>query len=205
MRKRILTVAALVIVFIVVAGFALYWYSGVRMMYVPTGSMMNTVVPGDRIVGRPFSGPAKRGQVIVFKYPGDETLHISRVVGLSGETITMRDTIVYINDQPLPEERVVATEDSSPEKELKENSTAGGGPYRVFYTEGTSQFEMEEAVKIPANHVFVLGDHRNNSEDSRFRGTVPRELIWGEAFVIYFSTTLDTDEFRSGRFMKRIK
>ncbi|GAB4264089.1 signal peptidase I [Thermincola ferriacetica] len=130
--------------------------------YIPSGSMEPTLQPGDRIIVNKFlyrfKEPA-RGDIIVFKYPRNPKRDfIKRVIGLPGETVEIRDSVLYINgkkvDQPyLP-------------KGLRYGSY---GP-----------------VKVPEGSYFMMGDNRNNSEDSRVWGTLPRENIVGKAMLIYW-------------------
>ena len=73
---------------------------------VPTGSMENTIMPGDRLIGNRLAylkeGP-QRGDIIIFKYPDDETqLYVKRVIGLPGETVTIREGEIYVDDEMLP-------------------------------------------------------------------------------------------------------
>jgi signal peptidase I len=168
---------------------------------VPTGSMMNTIIPGDHVLIHKSFGQIERGNIVLFQYPtSSEFSHkseyrLARVVGLPGETIQMRGTTIYINGQPLAELKVMATEGSDMLDPLLPVSTEGSGPYRVYYTEHPKHPEAEvgglfgtnTSFQIPNDNFFVLGDNRDNSEDSRFRGPVPRELIWGEAAIIYYS------------------
>src|SRR5205814_7805188 len=106
MRKKLLLIW---IVLFVVAGVALVAYRVffVKMVRVPTGAMANTIVPGDCLVVKRLFGEVKRGDIIIFRYPSQPTIqYVSRVVGLPGETIQVRDTVVYINESPIPETRV---------------------------------------------------------------------------------------------------
>lgn len=113
---------------------------------VPTGSMQNTIMPNDRLIANrlayTFSDP-QRGDIIVFPYPDDESkLFVKRIIGLPGEVVEIVDGKVYI-DGELLEEDYVSSEIT--------DSTANSGPYVV-----------------PENHVFMMGDNRGNSEDSRY-------------------------------------
>src|SRR5687767_2768971 len=78
-------------------GLAIYGFYAGRIILVPGGSMMNTILPGDRLLARRFSGEVKRGQVVIFQYPGDDTYYLGRVIGLPNETLEVRDTSIYIN------------------------------------------------------------------------------------------------------------
>jgi signal peptidase I len=101
----------------------------------------------------------RQGDIIVFGYPKDpERDFIKRVVGLPGQTIEIQDGRVYVDGEFMPE------------------------PYIAFPDHHTSNGPVE----VPAGHVFVLGDNRRNSEDSRYFGCVPTKNIHGQAFLIYW-------------------
>jgi len=214
MRRRTLTLLVILIALVLVAGFI--WNYAIlihRLVYVPAGSMMNTVLPGDRLFVRKFSGEVKRGQIVIFQYPGDRTYYLDRVIGLPNETLELRGTSVYINRNKRVNEQKVMVQSEEEDGELREISTEGKGRYKVYYLAGTRGDEQRgredpsvlEPHQIPPGHYFMMGDNRDNSEDSRYRGTVPRELIWGEAYMIYFSTSVKTDEFRWNRLFKSIE
>ena len=196
------------------------------MVRVPTGSMMNTIIPGDHIVVQRSLGQIERGNIVLFQYPDDPEVtdssgysppkgerYLCRVVGLPGESIQLRGNIIYINDRPLDEVRVIA-QDPGGVDPLIEISTEGSGPYRVFYSEqfkdpeseAPGNFGTNQPFQIPNDNYFLLGDNRDNSFDSRFRGSVPRELIWGEASIIYYSEPeTPGGGVRSERLFKRVQ
>lgn len=132
---------------------------------IPSGSMENTIMTGDRVFGNQlaytFSEP-KRFDIIIFRYPDDEKqLFIKRIIGLPGETVEIHDGQIFIDgsDTPLKD---VAT------KEFMQGSF---GPYTV-----------------PDNCYFVMGDNRNNSKDSRYweHTFVTDDEIVGKAFLRYW-------------------
>lgn len=135
---------------------------------IPSGSMENTIMPGDRIIGNrlayTFSDP-QRFDIIIFHYPDDESqLFIKRIIGLPGETVEIIDGRIYINGSDEPLEDV----------ETKEPASGTFGPYEV-----------------PEDCYFVMGDNRNNSLDSRYwtNTFVSRDEILGKAVFRYWPLT----------------
>lgn len=134
---------------------------------VPTGSMENTIMPGDCIMGfrlaYTFSQP-QRGDIIIFKYPDDETQkYVKRIIGLPGDTVTIEDGEIYINGSATPYQ----------ESYLKEAWIIATGPY---------EFE------VPEDSYLVLGDNRNDSKDARYwsNSYVSKDEIIGKAEFVYF-------------------
>lgn len=194
---------------------------------VPTGSMQNTINIGDYLLvnkfifapgGRPLpflpQREIQRGDIIVFKYPGfpnnvnkveDEggapykINFVKRVIGLPGDKIEIKDNHVYINDEVLPEHRIIG---DSPTREsaLKTKEFEDRQPdqkWDVYYSEraikgliNDRDFDFGEPGKpyvVPENSYFVMGDSRNQSLDSRYWGVVNRDLIIGRAMFVYWS------------------
>jgi len=222
MRGRIIKI----ILAIILLGFGLlfgYYSIFLRMTRVPTGSMSNTIIPGDHLVVKKRVGAIERGDLLIFEFPKNPSeRHVSRLIGLPGETIEIRDTRVFINGKELLEQRVtVKPESIGSFAALEELSTEGAGPYRVFYHSRGPETEqlfsedppdesygMRTPFQIPDNQYFVMSDNRDNSYDSRFWGTVPREAIVGKPTMIYWSSHLNqsgVEEVRWERLFRRIK
>jgi signal peptidase I len=170
----------------------------VRFVRVPTGAMMNTILPGDQLIGHKLLGSPARGDIVVFQYPKDEARYVSRVIGLPGETIQLKGQLVYINGRALDEQRVLVASGDNPDGPLQELTMEGSGPYRVYYVkprftedetpaETPGDIAIDTPFQIPNDSYFVLGDNRENSYDSRYRGAVPSDLIWGKCSFIYVS------------------
>ena len=188
---------------------------------VPTGSMMNTILPGDRLMAHRSFGDIGRNSIVIFQYPGDSNNYVARVVGLPGETIQIRGRSISINATELAEQQIQVTpeDDSRGLDKLEEVSSEGTGPYKVFYTStpGDSSTEppLEDTIgtaspfRIGEGQYFLLGDNRDNSYDSRYRGAVPRESIWGTVSLVYWSSFSDkatqVEHVRSDRLFTRIR
>lgn len=202
LRNKIIISGAL-LAFVCFVGLIICRMYFIRAIRVPTDAMANTIVPGDCMYVRRLFGALKRGDIILFAYPGEPSVrYVARVVGLPGETIYMRDTSVYVNGQPIPEQRVYVKYPYDYEfGVLDEISTEGSGPYRAYYFKRgedvlpTFNADMKFGVKapflIPLDEYFVMGDNRDDSLDSRSKGPVPRDLIWGKPTFIYWSSHAD--------------
>jgi signal peptidase I len=154
---------------------------------IPTGSMENNLLIGDHLVVNKFLfAPAgldkallpirdiRRGDVVVFKSPEDpERDFIKRVIGLPGETVELRNKAVYIDGEPLDEPYVRYL---VPPREHADTDTDA---FDLRFTFGP--------VTVPEGQYFMMGDNRDNSEDSRYWGFMPREYVKGKALFVYFS------------------
>jgi signal peptidase I len=144
-----------------------------QAFYIPSGSMEPTLEKGDRVLVNKLSydlHDVHRGDVIVFELEpadvGPDGIKdlIKRVIGLPGDVIETRDGVVYINDEPLDEPYLT-------------DGTKTGDP-----TDG--QNPAIERQTVPEGHVYVLGDNRSNSADSRYRGPIAIDSIVGRAFIL---------------------
>ena len=152
---------------------------------IPSGSMEDNLKIGDHIVVNKFIyGPpdpllsgvlpirdVRRGDVIVFRYPEDpDEDYVKRVIGLPGETVDIRNKQVFIDGRPLDEPYVVHID---PRVLHVNNAFASRDQFGPF--------------TVPRDQYFAMGDNRENSQDSRYWGTVPRSMIKGRAFMVYWS------------------
>src|SRR5688500_4707183 len=169
----------------------------VQAFKIPTGSMEENLLIGDHLLVNKFAlGPSTsaaertllpiatidRGDVVVFKYPQEpERDFIKRVIGLPGETFELKHKKVYINGQPIDEPYVHFLIPPSSE-----------GQEVAAY----DQRENYGPVTVPANQYFVMGDNRDNSQDSRWWGYLPRENVKGKALLIYWSFESDRDDYQ---------
>ncbi|KJS11210.1 MAG: signal peptidase I [Peptococcaceae bacterium BRH_c8a] len=129
---------------------------------IPSESMYPTLQISDRIMVNKLSyhlGDPSRGDVIVFKYPMDPSRDfVKRLIAVGGETIEVRDSVLFINDEPVSE----------------------------AYLPSDLDFNDFGPVEVPPGTYFMMGDNRNSSEDSRSWGMLPEENIIGKAVVIYW-------------------
>jgi len=180
---------------------------------IPSGSMKPTLLVGDYLFtskyaygyskhSLPFSPPLfggrvledlpQRGDVVVFKLPSDgRTDYIKRVVGLPGDRIQMRDGVLHINGEAVTKERVGGfVDDEGRELARFVETLPNGRQYGVLDATANGPYDTTRVFEVPADHLFVMGDNRDNSMDSRTRlvGFVPIENLVGRAEVIFFST-----------------
>jgi len=161
----------------------------VQAFKIPTGSMEPNLLIGDHLLVNKFvfaptlssaertllpMTDIRRGDIVVFKYPEDpERDFIKRVIGLSGETIELKDRQIHVNGRAIQEPYA---------HYLPRPAGSGGGEV----TTGDVR-ERYGPVVVPAGSVFVMGDNRDNSQDSRYWGFLPKENIKGKALMIYWS------------------
>jgi signal peptidase I len=181
----------------------------VEAFQIPSGSMIPTLEIGDHIfvskfaygIGIPFTnkkvmefGDPKRGDIIVFRYPPDpSTDFIKRVVGLPGDLVQLRHNQVFINGQPMPRERTVGTcrynEGRSPEEARDCElwiEILGSKAHKIYQDPNQPPQDWGPRL-VPPRSVFVMGDNRDNSRDSRVWGFVPYDNVKGRALVVWWS------------------
>ena len=174
----------------------------VQAFKIPSGSMLPTLQIGDHLLvnkflygvkipmnGKiliPWKSP-KRDDVVVFRFPKDRSIdYIKRVVGVAGDTIEIKNKQLFLNGDSISKSHAHYTE--------KNILKASAGPR-----------DNMGPVKVPAGTIFVMGDNRDNSYDSRFWGFVPLNDVLGKAFILYWSWDLNeplmsVDRFTSIRF-----
>lgn len=171
-------VVALPLLMLAVRGYA------VEPFRIPSASMAPTLWPGDlvfadkRYAHRFFGAPVQRGDVAVFAYPNDRTLlYVKRVVALPGDRVQMRGTEVLVNGVASP----VPQAPQPPEAEI-------AAAVRPPVGQGAAQVrDAALDLVVPAGHVFVLGDRRSASVDSRDFGPVPMQDVVGRVRQVWFS------------------
>ena len=159
-------------------------------------------------------GRPSRGDVIVFKYPEDpDKDFIKRVIGVEGDTVEIRRTGVFVNGKALPRRHLgyVHYIDYSDELPIQEKhpkdadeweETLDGKTFQIYTEIGENgggcrppaRFGCGEPAKVPPSHVYVMGDNRDNSHDSRFWGYVPLNFIKGKALFVWYSGDPDPDK-----------
>ena len=172
---------------------------------IPSGSMMPTLLIGDFILVNKFSygfrvpvlnkkfidvGEPERGDIVVFRYPKKPSLdYIKRVVGLPGDRVAYYNKQVYVNGKRMKQvslglyQGVGQGQNMTGAELLLEDLT--GVEHSILIEPG--QPSVEGLYVVPEGHYFVMGDNRDNSNDSRFWGTVPEENLVGKAFFIWMS------------------
>lgn len=187
---------------------------------IPSGSMVPTLLVGDFILVNKYDyglrlpvvntkitagRPLERGDVVVFRYPKDESVdYIKRVIGLPGDTVAYQDKQLTINGQPVPETPMADYFDEERMNYAKQfEETLGTRKNAILNNPGVPPFVMGAydypyrdnceynsrgvICKVPPGHYFMMGDNRDNSADSRYWGFVPDKNIVGRAFFIWMN------------------
>lgn len=157
---------------------------------IPTGSMEDNLKVGDHIiVNKCIYGPigssllapliplrdVRRGDIVVFRYPlQPDTDFVKRVIGMPGDVLSIRDKKVFINGKELHEPYVLYDDPQV-------------YPAGEFLPEPYRSRDHYGPFRVPAGQYFAMGDNRDHSSDSRYWGTVPRSMIKGRAFLVYWS------------------
>jgi signal peptidase I len=189
---------------------------------IPSGSMVPTLLVGDFILVNKFDygirlpvlnkkvigvGDPKRGDVVVFRYPKDESVdYIKRVIGVPGDVIAYQNKRLTINGKPVEEkpqadyfddERIGYMKQFVETIDARDNRILNNPAVPPFVI-GADDYPHRQnceynsagvVCKVPAGHYFVMGDNRDNSADSRYWGFVPDENIIGRAFLIWLNFT----------------
>ena len=187
---------------------------------IPSGSMKPTLLVGDYLFvskfaygysryslplglnlfeGRIFERLPERGDVVVFKLPSDgRTDYIKRVIGLPGDKVQVRDGVVHINGQRLPQEPMGQFDEdfdgrAVPVPMLKE-TLPGGRQHLILDMTPNGSLDNTGVFEVPPGRIFAMGDNRDNSLDSRVAnvGYIPIENLIGRAELIFFSVNGDS-------------
>ncbi|WP_074380852.1 signal peptidase I [Bartonella doshiae] len=206
--------------FILVLIQALFLAAIIRTLFfqpfsIPSGSMRPTLLVGDYLFvskyaygysrfsipfspsifsGRIWSSQPKRGDVVVFRLPSNPDIdYIKRVVGLPGDRIQVRQSVLYINDKAVSR-RFIGKVDNSDITEVNypvdvyRETMLNGVSYNTLDLGFIPQVDDTKVFEVPPGHYFMMGDNRDNSDDSRLDvGYVPEENLVGRASMIFFS------------------
>jgi signal peptidase I len=175
---------------------------------IPSGSMMPTLLIGDFILVNKFTygirlpvinqkviemNEPKRGDIVVFRYPKNPSIdYIKRVVGLPFDKISYVNKRLTVNDQPITETSLGVFQGKGQGDEMTgamtflENLT--GVEHQILNRNGVPSIEF--TFTVPEGQYFMMGDNRDNSNDSRYWGTVPEENLVGKAFFIWMNWDL---------------
>ncbi len=174
----------------------------VQAFKIPSGSMQDTLLIGDHILVNkfiygvknpftdntwiPFKEP-KRRDIVVFKYPVNPTQdYIKRVIGVEGDTIEIKDKKVYVNGKPQDEPYAIHRDPNILPASIQSRDNMG-------------------PITVPDHSLFVMGDNRDNSYDSRFWHFVDLKAVKGKAFIIYWSWDKENFSVRWNRIGKLVQ
>ncbi len=160
--------------------------------------------------GRLFNNPPKRGDIVVFKLPTNQkTDYIKRIIGVPGDTIQLEAGRLIINGQMVPREQI-GIEDWLTEGGMQtytryKETLPNGVEHDIYEISDHMKFDTVAPFEVPPQHYFMMGDNRDNSQDSRYFGLVHEELLEGKARTIFYSTNGDGWFFQFWRWPEFIR
>ncbi|MBQ3695605.1 MAG: signal peptidase I [Alphaproteobacteria bacterium] len=182
---------------------------------IPSSSMVPTLLVGDYLFiskydygyskhsfpfsipliprGRLFNNPPQRGDVVIFKWPKDQkTDYVKRVIGLPGDTVQMIGGRLYINGTVVPREPAGEenwlTEAGWQRYKHYIETLPNGVQHDIYEVDDNMVLDNTDPIEIPPKYYFMMGDNRDNSQDSRYFGLVHEDLLEGKARLIFYST-----------------
>jgi signal peptidase I len=188
---------------------------------IPSGSMIPTLLVGDYILVNKFAygirlpftgrelipiGEPTRGDVVVFRFPDNPSLDfIKRVVGIPGDTVAIREGRLWVNDKLVDEQAngQFTYKDYSDQREETANRfierNIEGDQYTILRRPG-AEMRTQQEWTVPADHYFMMGDNRDNSQDStKWRNTfVSKDQLKGRAFMVHWSWVVDGGRSEDG-------
>lgn len=216
-QKLITEVKSIIFIIAAVLTFRSVFFEPFR---IPSGSMIPTLMIGDFILVNKFAygfkvpftdlvlgdtsfnpiyvagkSDPKRGDVVVFKYPKDLSVnYIKRVIGLPGDTLEIRNKVIYINDKAVEphefdgKEIMSDMDDKFKGYNLKFYKVKNGEHEHVIQQDNDNYFKVDfDKITIPEGKFFMMGDNRDFSYDSRYWGFISHEQIKGRAMFVWFS------------------
>jgi len=203
MREYVEAIVLAILLTVVIRGLV------VQAFRIPTGSMENTLLVGDflfvnklvygseidigvqghRIIYYRFPAirQPQRGDVIVFRYPDDPSRDfIKRCVAVEGQTVEIRDKVLFVDGKAQVEPYIIHSDDRILPKEVSARDNFG-------------------PTVVPKGHIFMMGDNRDNSHDSRFWGPLALNLIKGKAMILYWSWDAEKNMPRFNRIFRPVR